>query len=141
MKKRILSSVMLVLLLVSLVSMAGCGLPSMLQALGAEESFEFSVCYSTSGASSMRTTLDYVYADTTLHLYDDGTWTINRGGLFKGGVFEQGTYTVLKGGIYVFEGLEYGMDVSGEVTESGFRIHLKDFSGVYGDSFVLCFEG
>ena len=127
MKKRILSVVMVAVLLASTLAVAGCGLPSMLKMMGAEHSFGYSSCYTTPTFSHMRSSLIMVYSDTTLHLYGDGTWTIDMDdpSIFVDGVIDQGTYTV-EGEVYTFEGFEYGFDTTGEMSDSGFKIYFSE---------------
>lgn len=71
-------------------------------------------------------TLDFVYEDTTLKIYDDGTWCIDMPIiLFITSKIDQGTYTVDENGLYEFEGFEYGMDAYGKETDSGFEIYFR----------------
>ena len=127
MKKRLLSTVMAVLLLASILTVAGCGLPSMLKMMGAEHSFGYSNCYTSPTFSNMRSNLIFVYSDTTLHLYGDGTWTIDMDdpSIFVDGVIDQGTYTV-EDGVYTFDGFEYGFAATGEMDESGIIIYFNE---------------
>lgn len=140
MKKRILSIVMVALLLTSLLLVSSCGLPSMLKRMGAEHSFGYSGCFTYPSFSEMRSNLIFVYSDTTLHLYGDGTWTIemNDPSIFVDGVLDQGSYTV-EDGVYTFDGFEYGFDAKGEMGEEEFSIYFNE-PGTGEGVFSLHFE-
>ena len=153
MKKRLLSILLLATLLVSILSMTSCGLPSMINTIGAEHSFEYSGCLTMPSYSQMRDSLSYDYADTTLYLYKNGTWSINMTdpSLFVDSVLWKGTYTV-EDGVYTFEGFEYDLVsteemqddlvITGEMQDDNFNIYfrVKDSSGHSTIAFKLCFS-
>jgi hypothetical protein len=132
---------MVAVLLALTLSMSGCGLPSMIKTKGADYSFKYSSCYAASAFSEMKGTLNFVYSDTTLHIYDDGTWTINMDdpSIFIDSIIDEGTYTV-EDELYTFVGFEYGFDTTGKMEEEGFRIYFIDPTGSSENAFVLYFN-
>ena len=146
MKKRIVSIVMLTVLLVSLVSMAGCGLPTMIKTRMADDSFGYSRCSTTSAFAEMYSLLHFVYIDTTLYLNDDGTWMIVMdetdliADLMVDGVIDEGTYTE-ENGVYTLVGFEDDFDAVGSMQGDGFVIDFTypDQTGVATVAYSLHF--
>ena len=127
MKKRIVSIVMLTVLLISLVSMAGCGLPAMIKMKTADHTYGYSHCTTASEFSSMYNILHFIYVDTSLYISDDGTWMIAMdetdfiSDLLVDGVIDEGTYTE-ENGVYTFVGFEDDFDATGSMQGDGFVI-------------------
>ena len=145
MKKRLLSIALVAILLLSVLSMASCGLPVVMKTKGAEYSFGYSSCSTTAEWSSMKGTLDFVYVDTTLYLCDDGTWMIVMDdedlftSLIVDGVIDEGTFTE-QDGVYTFIGFEYEMETVGEMSDDSFEIYFKDPTGTNENAFILSFK-
>ena len=117
MKKRIIA---VLLLVCSLFVLCSCALNA-----GAEQTYSFSnasVHLQVDGYEYMDDTMEFVYEETFLKIFSDGTWVIDMEMfLFLNSNIDQGTYT-LENGRYTFEGFEYGMDAVGQKTASGFEI-------------------
>lgn len=140
MKRKLLSLTLALVLLVSVLSMSSCGLPATLKMMGAEHSFGFSRTYASPTFSELKSSMDFVYEDTTLHLYGDGTWTIDMNDtFFIDPVIDKGTYTVADG-IYTFEGFEYGFDSTGKMDGDTFEIYFADPTSTSVNAFVLYFK-
>jgi len=142
MKKKLLSILLIIALFTLTFSMASCGLPSFIKMKGAEHSFAFSGTYVSSAYDEMRSSLKFLYEDTTLHLYDDGTWTIDMDdpSILIDNTLDKGSFTVDENGVYSFEGFEYGLEATGEMKDDGFNIYFKDPTGTSANAFVFYFK-
>ena len=130
MKKRLLSLVIAVILVVSsLFSLVACNGGKR----GYSEKYEYATCYVNysvfSDYDTFDETMEFVYSDTYLKLYDDGTWIIDTSGLFSTTI-DEGTYE-LSGDTYTFKGFEYGMKTSGYKSGNDFVIEFRMPNG-YG---------
>lgn len=106
------------MLLMSLLLLSGCG---------RKMKYEYEGCSANIAYRSLNDKFDFVYEDTRLNIYDNGTWSIDEKlFLFIRLKTDKGTYTV-KDGVYTFEGFEYGMKATGKKTEDGgFEIYFAD---------------
>ena len=111
MKKKLFALLLATILIVSLLlSLTACG-----GNRGYSEKYRYSGCYVnrtiSSEYSTFDETLEFIYSDTFLKLYDNGKWVIDTSGLFSTNI-DQGTYE-LNGNEYIFHGFEYGMKTIG----------------------------
>lgn len=142
MKRKFLSALMVAVLLTLVLCLTSCGIPSMMKMRGAEYSFEYSSCFVSPTFNQLKGTLSYLYEDTTLRLYDDGTWTIDMDdpSIFVDNTLDKGTFTLDENGTYSFEGFEYDLETTGEMNENGFSIYFKDPTGIATNAFVIHFK-
>lgn len=129
-----------VMLLTLALSMTGCGLQSVNKIKTATHSFNYSHCYASDLFAETKGLLHLVYVDTILHLYADGTWTIDMSEptiLFDNAI-DKGTYT-LSGSTYHFDGFEYGFTSTGRETNDGFEIYFRVPDIVSENALVLYF--
>lgn len=141
MKKKILSVTLLVTILLTLaLAMTGCGIQSVNKIKTATHSFDYSHCYTSDILDETKGLLQLVYVDTILHLYADGTWTIdmNEPTILIDNAIDKGTYT-LSGSTYHFEGFEYDLTTTGRITSDGFEIYFKDPTGTSENAMILYF--
>lgn len=109
MKKRLFALMLAVILVISLLfSFAGCESNG-----GYTEKYAYSHCYAdysiTEEYVTFDETLEFIYSDTYLKLYDDGTWIIDTPVFLSSSMnIDEGTYE-FDGDEYVFHGFEYGM--------------------------------
>lgn len=118
MKKKILSMLLAFVLLLSLLSLSGCG---------AEKKYDYEDVSTHVLYASLKDEFKFIYEDTRLNIYDDGTWSIDESiFLFFRSKIDKGTYTV-EDGLYTFEGFEYGMKATGKETDDGgFEIYFSE---------------
>jgi len=117
MKKQILSILLIVSMFISAFSFMGCG---------SSAKYAYEECSTHYPYNSLVDELDYVYEDTRLNIYENGTWSIDMSFiLFIRSKIDKGTYTV-ENGVYTFEGFEYGWAATGKETDEGFEIAFYD---------------
>ena len=139
MKKRILALfVTAVLVVSSLFSLTACNGKK-----GNAEKYTYVTCSVNrsvfAGYDTFDETMEFVYSDTKLKLYDDGTWSIDTTGLFSSEI-DEGTYTV-NGNKYTFSGFEYGMKTEGYKSGNQFIIEFKAPNGYgYTTAMSLTYE-
>ena len=130
MKKRVLSLILAALLLLTApLLLFGCGGASPLA------TYAYMGVYVDpaieSEYESYAELIEFIYEDTYLKLYEDGTWVIDTP-LFLSFTSEidKGTYTV-EDGVYEFDGFEYDMDTYGRLDTDGcFEIYFMVPNGV-----------
>lgn len=118
MKKRIIAVSLIVTFIVILL--CGCG-------HGGKETYKYSHATATSYGSDyeFKETVEFVYSDTNLKLYEDGTWCIDTPVfLFFNMKIDKGTYEIDSTGRYVFDGFEYGLSSYGTHEGNTFKIYF-----------------
>ena len=117
--KKILATVLVLVILVA--SLSSCSLFDKYSAR-----YEYVSAESYGEYSQMRGTLDFIYVETFLKIYGDGSWNIDVDSFIPiGSPLDKGTYTK-SGDTYKFTGFEYGLETYGEETEDGgFVIYMK----------------
>ena len=140
MKKRLIYILMILLTTALTLSIVGCSFNSIRKNKSAEYSFEYENCILSSAYSELWGELDFIYEDTSLYLFKDGTWKIEMDDFtaFVDGTIDEGTYTVNSEGLYTFSGFEYGFKTTGRRFGDEFEIYFKEPGGSI--AFELHFE-
>ncbi len=140
MKKRLLHTMIATVLLATILCMTGCGLFSSSKKNKADDAFAYSSCDVGTIYSSLKETMDFVYYDTSLYLFSDGTWVIDMNdATFIGDPIDKGTY-IVEDGLYTFIGFEFGFETTGKKNGDKFEIYFKDPTDISENAFVLYFE-
>ena len=140
MKKKLLTLLLISALMVTVLAcFTGCGIGGKTEKYAYKSAYaNYLVDFETSDPQG---TLEFIYEDTYLKLYDDGTWVIDMPiFLFINSNIDEGTYMV-EDGTYYFDGFEYGMDAYGEKSEDGFEIYFLVREGkTYTKAMAIYFE-
>lgn len=140
MKKRLLTLTLAVLLVVPMLLLTvGCSSKEEVEKLE-YDSVDINP-YISSEFSTSADLFNFVYEDTYLKLYEDGTWVIDTPiFLFFNSDIDKGTYTV-EDGVYTFYGFEYDMDTYGKFENGMFEIYfmMPDGTG-YTKAFSIYYK-